>query len=227
MLPRMIPAMIALGVLAATTPADAVLLSGVGDPILDPALSGGTTIAFDATTPGNYSSLTIGNVTFIGVDAPFTIGADFNGSFNTSGGQSLFNGSDLVPAQLRVNFATPVDAFAFNWGAADNQWLLSAFDAANNLLEATLIPAVFSSNAGDFFGVAAAEIAFFTLVDQKNSAVNGDFVFIDGFTYRVGEDGPIPVSEPGTLGVLAMGLALFAIAARRRKAGLLGGSADR
>lgn len=213
---RLITAMIALGVLAAATPADAVLISGFGDPIADPALSGGTTIGFDTTTPGAYSSLTIGNATFVGLDAPFTIGADFNGSFNTSGGQSLFNGTDFVPAQIRVNFATPVSAFAFNWGASDNQWLLSAFDAANNLLEETLIPAVLGSNAGDFFGIAAADIAFLTLVDQKNNAVNGDFVFIDRFTFGIADDGPLPVSEPPTLGMFAMGLALLALASRRR-----------
>jgi hypothetical protein len=211
--------MVLLGVLATATPARAVLISGFGTPISDPALAGGTVITFDATTAGAYGSLAIGNATFIGVDAPFNIGADFNGSFNTSGGQSLFNGTDFVPAQFRVDFATPVDAFAFNWGAADNQWLLSAFDSANNLIEANLIPAVFSSNAGDYIGVAAADIAFLTLVDQKNNAVNGDFVFIDSFTYRIGEDGPVPVPEPATLGLLAAGLATFALLSRRRKIG--------
>ncbi len=221
MLARLVGAMIVLGALAAAIHANATVISGVGDPISDAALTGGTVVNFDTTTAGNYSSLTIGNASFIGVDAPFTVGADFNGSFNTSGGQSLFNGLDLVPAQLRVEFATPVDAFAFNWGAADNQWLMSAFDSANSLLESTLVPAVLGSNAGDYFGIAATGIAFFTLVDQKNSIVTGDFIFIDGFAYRTGGgdggEGPPVVPEPATLGLLGTGLAFLALMSRRRK----------
>lgn len=95
---RIIAVTVALDVLAAATPAGPVLTSGVGTPVSDPALSAETAIMFEATTAGASGSLAIGNATFIGVDAPINIGADFNGSFNTSGGQTLFSGSDLVPA---------------------------------------------------------------------------------------------------------------------------------
>ena len=56
-----------------------------------------------------------------------------------------------------MDFATPVEAFAFTWGAADNQWPPMAFDQANDLIEANLISAIFSGDSGDYIGVAAAE----------------------------------------------------------------------
>lgn len=180
--------------------AQAALISGNGAPISHAALNGGTVIDFDDQAAADYIQLTIDDVTFSSVDSPFTIGADFNGSYNTGGGQSLFNGFDYVPLAFRFDFATTVTAFGFNWGAADFDWTLSAYDSADNLLDSQVIAPTFGSNAQEFFGIAAAGIAYATL-----STNSGDYVFIDNFTYAGdgGVDVPVPASAPLALLMLA------------------------
>lgn len=167
--------------------ASAATISGVGAPVA--AIPGGTVETFDTTSAGLYNSLTFGNVTITGVDAPFTIGSDFNGDFNTSGGQSLYNDFDYVPLSIRFDFAVAVSAFAFNWGAADYVWQLSAYDAANNLLDSLALTPTLSSNAGEYFGIAANGIAYATLITGS-----GDYVFIDNFTSAPVAAVPLPAS---------------------------------
>uniref|UniRef100_UPI0025F8E3FC hypothetical protein n=1 Tax=Chamaesiphon sp. GL140_3_metabinner_50 TaxID=2970812 RepID=UPI0025F8E3FC len=74
--------------------ANAVLISGTGNPLT--AIPGATVIDFETTTSGDFSSVTIGNVTFSGIGAPLTIGSDFSGQFNNPG-KSISNGFDFVP----------------------------------------------------------------------------------------------------------------------------------
>ena len=62
--------------------ASATTISGIGSPVA--AIPGGTVEGFDSTTAGLYSTLTFGNVTITGIGDPFTIGTDYNGSYNTS-----------------------------------------------------------------------------------------------------------------------------------------------
>jgi len=206
---------IALAVLlTAATTAHAVPIAGLGDPLTNAFLAGGSQEGFDSVASGMYSSLTLGNVTYIGVDADFTIGPDFNGNYNTTGGKSVFNDFDLVPAQFRFNFAAPIDAFGFNWGAADNSWTLRAYDAANNLLETYIIPGTFASNAGEYYGIATAGMSYATLTDNKNNISSGDYVFIDRFTTNLIDIDAVP--EPGTLSLLGVGLAAWVRARRRR-----------
>jgi hypothetical protein len=200
------------GILVMTAVAHAAPIAGLGDPNTSPALSGGTVIDFDAGPTGQFATQTFGNVTFTGVGDPFTIGPDFIGQFNTRGVNSLFNGFGLLPDQFRFDFATPVNAFAFNWGAGDNDWLLSVFDAGDNLLESFVVPKTFASNAGEFFGIAHDGIKFATLTDQ-NDVFEGDFVFIDNFTFVTGPTVP-PVPAPATL--LLLGCAITGLVALRR-----------
>ncbi len=191
--------------------------SGFGEP---PPI-GGTVIDFDSTTPGGYDSLTIDNVTFNGVahdgyGTTFSIGSDFNGSFNNSGGQSLLNGFSLSPDAFSFVFGSPVSNFAFNFGASDNDWQLTAYDAGNGVLGTMTIPPVHGSNAGDYFGIAAPGIAYATLVDlddQDNTDFAGDYIFIDDFTYVGGG-----TSAPDTGSSLALfGMALVPLLAIARK----------
>lgn len=205
-LTRMVVSIALVGTFASG--AQAAPIIGFGDPLTAPALAGGTQEGFDAVATGQYNSLTLGNVTYIGVDAPFDIDSDFNGFYNTTGGQSLLNDFDLVPIQYRFNFSSPVNAFAFNWGAADTTWTLQAFDAGNNLLETLVINPTFSSNAGEFFGLAVNGISYATLVGNAG----GDYVFIDRFTTSQQQ---VAAPEPASLALLGLGLA-GAIRARRR-----------
>lgn len=217
---RMILASLALAAsMSIASTANAVPISGIGDPLSDGALAGGTQEGFDSTPAGQYNAITIGNVTYSGIGAPLDIGPDFNGSFNTTGGQSLFTGFDLDPDQIRFDFSSVVTAFGFNWGAADNTWLLEAFDAGGNLIESTTLLATFGSNAGEFFGLSTGTaIAYALLTDQKDnpSSVDGDYVFIDRFTTN-GDTKVVPL--PGAALLLLSGLGgLGALGFRRKKA---------
>lgn len=187
----------------------ATAITGTGAPVSNPALAGGTVIGFESATPGVYTTLTIGNVSFVGVDDALRISSDYGGSYNTSG-THLNNGpyDSTMAYSLRFNFGSAVNAFAFNWGAADNLWLLSAFDASNNLLDSLVLTATSSSNSGEYFGLAAAGISYATLINQSGDA--GDWVFIDNFTSSANQ-----VPEPATVSLL--GLGLLGLGAMRRR----------
>jgi hypothetical protein len=180
------------GVCFGSNNALAASISGFGSPLV--AITGGTVIDFEAATSGNFSSVTFGNVTFTGVGAPLTIGSDYAGQYNNTG-KSLYNGFDYVPNQFRIDFASTVNAFAFNFGASDSPWLMSAFSAEGNLLESTIIPRISSSNRGDYFGFATNGIKYATLVEQGG----GDYVFIDNFTSSNAQQAPEPFTIVGTL----------------------------
>ena len=86
-----------VALLITTGTARAVPIIGFGDPLSDPALAGGSQEGFDAVATQIVASITLGNVTYTGIGSPLSIGPDFNGSFNTTGGKSLFNDFDLIP----------------------------------------------------------------------------------------------------------------------------------
>lgn len=193
--------------------------TGVGDPISDPALSGGVVETFDAGPAGEQNNLTLGNVTYRGMDGTFTIGNAYIGDYNTRGIYSVYNGDDGIPANFRFDFGTPVQAFGFNWGAADVNWVLNAYNSDDVLLESYVIPGTQSSNAGEYFGISALNIAYATLVMQGS----GDYVFIDNFTYSgealpVAPALPVPALSQLALILMALMLAVFGYRGLRRKA---------
>lgn len=199
----MTAALCGVGLLAASATANAALLSGqVASGDLTTVIPGGTVVDFDAATPGDYASISIGAATFSSVGAPLTIGPDFNGAFNTRGVNSLLTGFDLDPDSFQITLSTPVSAFAFLWGASDNTWLMEVFDSSDTLIESHGLGAVFASNAGDYYGVSAAGIAKIRLTDTGDRLGVGDYVFLDNFTFAAGE----AVPEPATALLLMLGL---------------------
>lgn len=199
--------------------ASAAGLSGTGGATSDAAVAGGTTIGFDdAGDFGNYLVYSDSGVNF---SSNLDVGGDFNGQYNTLGGGSLFTGFDLDPDQIDILFDSSVTAFAFNWGASDNNWDMNVYDAFDNLIGTQTMGATFTSNAGDYFGWEdAGGISRVSLVDRLNRIASGDYVFIDDFTFVSGGGGGVSaVPLPAGLPLLLTGFGLFGLVrARRNKA---------
>jgi hypothetical protein len=199
-----------LSSLCFSTESLATPISGNGAPSSNSVFAGGSeVIGFDTTASGNYTALTIGNLTIsTNTQDAFTVGTDYNGDYNTSGGKSVYNDFDLKPTSFRFDFLAPVSAFAFNWGAADNTWTLSAYNSANVLLESISVFGTFASNAGEYFGIAQAAISYAIITDTFNNITDGDYVFIDNFTTTASSNngGNTDVPEPATLALLGLGL---------------------
>jgi hypothetical protein len=196
----------ALGaMLALSLPSGAATLTGTGNP--GSAMASATVETFSGVAAGDYSTLTLGNVTITGVDGTFTVGGDYADTYNNPGPQSVYNGFDYAPSTFRFDFASTVSAFAFLWGASDFNWTLTAYNASGTALDSLVIGPVYGSNAGDYFGIAAAGISYATLV-----ASAGDFVFIDNFASTTVPTVPVPAALPLLLGALG-GLAML----RRRR----------
>jgi hypothetical protein len=201
---------------AISTPASAsvVLISGTGNP--SSAVSGNQ-IDFESFAAGRYTSLTVGSVTFTpDAGTALYINGSYSGSYNTTG-QSLQNtyATDAFSV-LHITFAAPVSAFAFNWGAADTNWLLGAYNGSNLLGTVTLLPTK-AGNAGTFDGIqsSSTNITSATLyVDLAHLETTlPDYVFIDNFTGGVA--GAVP--EPSTWAMMLLGFAGLGVMAYRRK----------
>ena len=193
--------------LAVPMQAHAALLSGLGDPLT--AIPGGNQETFDSVTPGTYSSITTSNgVTITPDQGVLYIDNAYSGSYNNPG-QSLHNCycGDSFGA-LTFNLSGPASAVAFNFGASDQSWTLSAYDSSNSLLESESIGPTFSSNAGEFFGISTGvgDISKVTL-----TGASSDYIFVDNLTVSA-------VPLPGSVGMFGSALlGLVGIAGTRRK----------
>ncbi len=186
---------IALFCLLTPVPTQAYFITSSGDP----ALAGAWV--------EDFSGYAVQQVDFIMKPGYYTLAGpttshlrvtdEYAGVYNMTG-RHVDNGTYDDPGfgEAWLSFPVPVTAFGFNWGASDYEWRLSAYDAADNLLESYILPVVASSNAGDFFGIAAANISRVTL---ENLSRTYDWVMIDNLTLK-----QIPL--PGTVGLLGSGL---------------------
>ena len=196
--------------LAATTlAAEAATISGTGDAGTDPLFADATFVGFEGTATGSYSQLTFGDLTIDGIDGPFRIGSTFAGNYNGRGTVYLDNNGGSTSG-LSFTFATEVSAFAFNFGASDDSWTVTAFDAIGNVIETAAAPIVNASNAGDYIGISAAGIASFTLTTTGAD----DYVFVDDIVFNSGAS-VAPVPLPAGLPLLLAGLGGLALTRRR------------
>jgi hypothetical protein len=177
----------------------------------DPALAGGSVIDFQSVAAGGYSNLALPGVTFTaGAGTRMYVDEAYAGAYNTTG-QSLKSTDNADSFRtLTFTFTAPTAAFGFNWGASDQFWSLTAYDASNNMLGVRQLPKTYASNAGQFYGLAAnANIAYAMLSSEYH-----DYVFVDNLTIGA----PVAaVPEPETYLLLGAGLLVVGLAVRRRQ----------
>ena len=137
--------------------------------------------------------------------------------------------------EFRFEFDEAVDAFGFNFGANDNNWVLAAYDENDVLLEELDIAyvAINEVSDGQYYGITAENIKYLTLTDTFVTSAEagtscplpdfpnvipgqicGEWVMIDNVTYANGTPVPVPAALP----LLAVGAGILGFAARRRNA---------
>jgi hypothetical protein len=169
-----------------------------------PTVSGTTTtITFDAQPDAIFSSLNLAGVTFSGIGGSLRTDNGYPDQYNGRGSRYLDNNAGLTNS-IRFDFDNLVDAFAFNWGASNVQWVLTAYGISDDLIESFNLPITTSSNAGDYVGLANPGMAYATLTATQG----GDYVFIDNFTVR-------SVPEPSI--TLSSAIAMLGLLVRRRR----------
>jgi hypothetical protein len=166
----------------------------------DPSLSGATLIDFSSQSLGVFTSLSIGNVILSTSNNQVGYITDaWGGQYNATG-RSMENQNNSNSFNfLRFDFSTPVNAFGFNMGASNEDWILRAYDSSSGILEAFTLPQTWFSNAGDFFGIANPNIAY--------------AIIMDNFKYVTGQINSVP--EPATM--LLLGSGLLGLLGFRRK----------
>lgn len=188
---------------------------------VDPSLTGATLYDFEAGPSGTWLTQSFAGLSVSALPAAygsqqFSVDSDYAGQYNTRGALHISNhGGEFQ--KLRFDFGSASSAFGFLFGASDATWTLSAYNAANTLLDMRSIPATYGSNAGDFFGLSGLSGATYAVLTQLQDgpyAGGGvDYVFVD----NVRVAGAVP--EPETYALMLAGLLAVGQMVRRRKAG--------
>ena len=165
----------------------------------DPALAGAWVDDMSTWPPGEWvAAIYVGHYSAEAQDNHSRFDSTYAGDYNMTG-QYLDNGTygNKGFSALKLTFYGGASAFGFHWGASDNTWSLTAYDAGNNVIEAHNLPITKSSNAGEFYGLAACNIAYAILAN----AGGYDWVMIDDLHIATGV---VPV--PGAVWLLGSGL---------------------
>jgi hypothetical protein len=193
-------------------PAGALSAQAITDPG-DPHLVGATLIDFNAVTPGTYTTLGIGGVTFSTPNANevMYLQSDYSGQYNTEGISIQNTYASNAFGLLRFDFLNPASAFGFNWGASDEQWTLTAYDIFGVVL-ATILPPI-TKNANNGFTGLWVNSPLIARAELSGPAY--DYIFVDDFRYVSVEASVVP--EPVSVVLLLTGLVGVGAVARRRR----------
>jgi len=201
-----------LAVLGLGLQANAGQIAGTGLAFSEPELAGASVVNFDTATPGTYWTNTFGPVTISSQgNMPYRISTDYSGSYNNPG-IALENGTydSGFTTNVLFQFANPVSAFAFSWGASDMAAGLTVYSdaAGTSAIESMALPQVGASNAGDYFGLYAASS---TINSARITFDASDWCFVDEL--HLTENAVVPTPAAGVAG-LAL---LSALGLRRRR----------
>lgn len=197
----------AAALMAAATyaPAMAQDFSGLGLPEADPTFAGPVSVATFTGTNQSFSSYSENGITI----SAGRISSSFADNYNSFG--SYYDNNAGALSSISIGFASPVDAFAFNWGAADVIWNLQTF-AGSTLIQSYALAFTGPSNRKEYFGFTGNGITSATLTASSP----GDWVFIDNITIgATGDIGAVP--EPSTWAMMLLGFAVMGAALRRSR----------
>jgi hypothetical protein len=212
--------LVALGV--QTTNCFAVPIQGSGTPLGDALLNdGGAEITFDADPKGDFGNVTIDGVGIV-ADPVFTISDKNVGKNNTDGTGYLSNSGDPSVRRFRFELPDNIQAFGFNFGGSEADWVLRSYDDAGDLIEQLLIDPDMAAVDHAYFGLAAdIDVQYATLTALQ--LPSSDVVYIDNFSFKGSVIDPSPVPLQGSAGFIGLGvMILAAVGLRKRQARMRG-----
>ena len=184
----------------------------------DPSLTGSTVITFEGAILGSYGeTYNAGSVTFSNVAPAITpaiqgisIEETATNNHYLRYSTSVFpNPESSVSAtpqvSLRIDFASPVNAFGLNV-TGSYPYSLRAYNDSNILIETFGPTAGFYSNY--FMGIASAENIKYAVLGNVNGF---DYLQIDNLTFVPSSTVPVPAALP----LMATALAIFGISRRK------------
>lgn len=193
-------------IITQTTPAGALALFGAAD-----------SLTFDSVAAGTYSTLTQGLLTFTSDTGALHVDGAYMNQYNNFGVNSVHScycGDSF--SELYFTFSTAIEGFGFFWGASDNQWTLTAYNAADAVVESFDLPITHQSNAGDFVGIFGTGITHATLKGPSS-----DYVFVDNVTFGETYVGPGggggAVPEPAAWALMILGFGAVGVTLRQRR----------
>ena len=196
-------ALIATTFLATTVAAQAQTFSGSGEPATAPTFAGLSEVATFSVPDQNVVTYTEGGVTF----GRGRISSQYANQYNSTG--SYFDNEAGALNTISFAFANPTSAFAFNWGAADNDWIVNLFSGETAIGTYNLAPTG-GSNGKEYFGFSGVNITNATLTNTSDY----DWVFIDNFTFGASSVAAVP--EPTTWAMMLFGFAFVGFAMRKK-----------
>lgn len=175
----------------------------------DSSLAGAAVLDFNAEPLGSFTSrIFSGAVTFSTINN-LVVENTFAGLFAATGN---YISNQTNPYPITIDFSAGVSAFGFNWGAADQPWVLEVFDTASNPIGSFNIPAQTYPHAG-FIGVNGGGLTIGSARLSNQSDYGYDYVLLDDFKFVSANQNDIP--EPTSIALLSLGVACLI---RRSKA---------